>query len=679
MLGALWTTGRSRACSARCCDVRYQIVRRAGEPGAELRHFSVEGAGTEWTSFAMPFAPGEVSPGETLIVETLAGVPVNTQATVAATWDDGSACHAYISAQVTGGQSYRVLTATPSGSVLTVADLLAAVPGDIVRVECSAGLTATVSLRDLLESSTNRARLNNTDSYVLLSQGQHMLDLLAAQNVDTHERCEIQLRWYGGTLLWMDVAFYNGYADLNGMASRSFTAPMFLNGVQKEVRAITHFNRTEWHRAYWSSGGTLYVRQVASEIIASRAVSNYDLTEPPSSAFLDTVRQSTEPMDNGDHQDDLDDTGAQQGLGPMGRWDAACVTSNFDRRACNWALANADGGMAYNYSSIMDSATGEMLSISDRPTFTDQGDIGVGSGWTSGLSPYDAGNTGQPAAHNPSVGYFAYLITGQIAFLKALHGWASFLIFWTNSSSNHTYNARTVRQFYWGSARGVGWSYRTVGDAARFTPDWHYLKPYYKDVVNGNFLKDTAEQALDALGTVEGTGVFTSYRSFFHYFLHQAVARLVCDYGFETGRTWAERLSIYIAGLMGNTGEFNWCFGTAQDHAIASLDAGPKYTTFAQMQANLDNVPAYAQSLAAGSQALADAMEANGEIADNVAGTMTGHATVATGYTSNIRPCVAYLGELGIAGAADCVTQLNTGLQPDYSDTPQFNIVPRAV
>lgn len=664
--------------------MRYHVVRRGGSGsfGTQVAQISVEGSGTEWATFGMPFEVGDVPAGHELAVQTLAGADVPSQGPVQATWDDGTCCHAVISAQLTGGQSYKIVTSAPSGPDLTVADLLAAIPGDIARVNATSGITATMTLRDLLENATNRARLNNTSSYVIVQQGPRMLDLWVAQNLDTHVRVEMQFRWYGGTLIWCDPIVYNGYVNLNGMASRTFTFEFLLNGVQKELRtALAHPNRAMKHGAtgYWSSGGTLYVRHVASELMDSGAVPKYATDTPPTDAFLNSQITSVAPYANGDLDDNLGGTGAHTWLGIVERWWACYLTSNCKRRAWQWGMANSDACMAYQFSSLLDSATGEMLSISDRPTFTAQSPGSLGSGYATGLSPFGNASTGQPASHAMAAGFMAYLTTGQLAHLKSMHGWGCFETFWTASNRNHTYNGATIRKFYYGSIRGAGWNYRTMGQCARFTPDWHYLKSYFVNTVNGNLLRDYSDYgpSYSSIGVVEGSEPITEYRTFMHYHLTSSVCYLVCDLRFELGRPWAEHLSILVAGLMGNTGEYNWCFATAQDRAVAATDAGPYYTTFAQLHADTRNVPSYAQAMTPGSQALADAMEANGDITDNIAGTMTGHATSSTGYPSNIRPCVAYLEALGVTGAAQCWANLNQGLQPDYSEMPQFDIEPR--
>jgi hypothetical protein len=247
--------------------MRYQVVRRGGATatGVEVRHFTAEGTGTQWVTFGLPFASGEVAAGLDLLVQTTAGGAVTSQGVVQATWEDGSCCHAIVSALVTGGQSYRVVTAVPQTGDLTVAGLLAAIPGNIASVTLSGSVTGTMTARDLLESSTNRARINNSSEYLTIEQGPQMLGVVVAQNFDTHLRVSMHLRWYGGTTLWCGYLFENGYATLSGKNSRSYAAVLVLNGVTKATVGLTspvHYGRASWYDAVCAPG-----RQRASLLV----------------------------------------------------------------------------------------------------------------------------------------------------------------------------------------------------------------------------------------------------------------------------------------------------------------------------------------------------------------------------------------------------------------------------
>lgn len=657
--------------------MRYQVVRRGTDTVTQVATFTAEGSGAEWVDFALTFADGEVPSGRKVEVQTSGGSPITGQSSIYAAHGNGSALHVNVAAQVTGGQSYRLVTTAATGTNRTVDDLLAAIAGDIASVTLSGGLTGTVTVRDLLTSATNRARLNNTSSYVITEQGPQKLGLVCARDFDTHLRITLNLRWYGGSLLWCGFLFEDGYLDRNSQNSRSYTATLVLNGVTKLTQAVTHYNRAMWYRPFWSSGGNLYARLNADTLAG---IPYYDPAVEPTEAHLASLNQSVPaPMDTGELASNLGGTGAHDWIGVLSRHDARLITSGMDPRAYRNMLRFHHSAMSYSYASAMDGVTGEMLSLSDRPTYTHQnGATALGTGYFNGLSPQGNASTGQPASHAFSAGFLPYLLTGEWAWMRLMQGWASYMTFWTNTDRNHTFSGVTVRKFYYGSQRGVAWSYRGCGQAGWITPDWHYLKAYFNNTVNGNFARDYADYNSFALGTTDGSEPITQYRSFMHFHMGSAVGYLVCELGFSSGLQFAQHLAEYTAGLLGNTGEYNWCFATAQDHSIASVDAGPRYTTFQQMNDDTRNVPSYAAGQTPGSQALANLMEANGDVVDNVAGTLTGHAGEPDGYPANARPGVSYFAALGVANATDCWNRLNGGTQPDYRNDPQSNIVPRA-
>lgn len=649
--------------------------------------FIAEGSGTEWVTFGHTFLEGQVDSGLSVAVQTNAGADVAHQCDIRAAHDDGSVRHAIITAQVTGGTTYRLGSIGASGNALTVSDLLAAVAGDIASVTLTGGVSGTATVRDLLESATNRAKINNTSSYLILEQGPRMLGVVVAQDFDTHLRVSMHLRWYGGTLLWCDYCIENGYGNLAGGNSRSYTAAFALNGVaagsSQAFSSPAHYNRAMWHRAHWSSGGTLYAKLSASALMASKAFPLYDDSETPSASLLNGAIQSCAPMTNGDFSDNIGSGGAHDWIGLLPRWDAVYFTSDCDERAYNWMLANADAAMSMQHSVLMDSVTGESMSISDRTTIVTQNGegTGLGSGWATGISPFGNTQTGSPATHAPSASYTAYIVTGMWSHMRSMTHWAAGIPAWTPNNRNFTFNSATVRRFHWsGTIRAVAWSYRSCGQAAYILPDSHYLKTYFANLVNGNFSED-ADEYIDnpeyPLGTLPEINGDTEYKTFMHAHLCAAVGYLICDLGFTAGQAFAEHITTLIAGLLGVTGEYCWNFATGEDREVGATDSDTRYTSFAQMNTDTENVPAYAQLLTPGTQAMADAMFSNGDAPSAVAGTLTGNVTSATGYPANYRQAVAYFAALGITGATTCMSRLNGGLQPDYSDEPQFNILPR--
>jgi hypothetical protein len=172
---------------------------------------AVEGSGTQTVTFARVFAAGAVPAGSTITVTDTSNTPLTTHTQIKATHADGSARHAVMTAQLTAGTTYKLRTATPPGGTnLTVAGLLAAISGDIARMDFTAGVTGSAVLRDLLTSSTNRAQ----PGLVLFDQTPGMLGVVVSQNVTQHLRATFYLRWYGGSLMRLQPLLELGYGNL---------------------------------------------------------------------------------------------------------------------------------------------------------------------------------------------------------------------------------------------------------------------------------------------------------------------------------------------------------------------------------------------------------------------------------------------------------------------------------
>ena len=85
-------------------------------------------------------------------------------------------------------------------------------------------------------------------------------------------------------------------------------------------------------------------------------------------------------------------------------------------------------------------------------------------------------------AHQPSLAFVPYLVTGDYYYLEELHFWANW---------NMILAKPDLRQFDkgllgWSQVRAQAWSLRTLGHAAFITPDDHPLKSYFVTRVENN-------------------------------------------------------------------------------------------------------------------------------------------------------------------------------------------------
>lgn len=672
----------------------------AAGSATDVTTFQVLGSGIALVSFAQPFKAGDVVAGKVPIITDTSNNPLaSCQSYIAVNHADGSARHAILAAQVTGGQTYKIRSGVLSGTALTVAGLLAAFAGDPGTVVLTGGVIGTLSLRDILSSATNRA----SGGLVTVESGPKCLSLEFAQDFATHLRVQCQLRWYGGTNLWLDVMPMNGYATLAGSGDKTYTMVVTLNGIQTSSTTLsTHYNKAGWHSENATPGinltrGSLYIQHNAAYIIASGAVSNYDLTRPMDSTFLNGVRQSVAPMAIGDNSPNIDDTGAQAGIGLLSQWGAAYFTSNADQRAYKWVLANEDAAMSYGIF-WLDSATGQPIVAATRPTFILNDGTGLASGYNSSASPFipSANQLGvEPSAHIPPLGYLGYLLTGSRCYLHAMQGSASTAHMWPSSSQNTAFNSQTIRLWHTQQIRAMAWNYRDIGRCAYLTPTADPLAAYWNNCLNGNLANDNAQYGpggsqVNALGVIQNGDGVNNYGAFMHWFYVGSLGHLTTELGLggTNGQNVARFVAKFVAGLLGATDDYPWQRAADSRYPCATANNNASvYASFAALATA--NISSTILATDMGTTAATNAVgsgDANwvAGIRNQINGWQNGAGAAASGepayYFANLQMAAAYLRAINVPGAWKAWYRMTlSGLWPDYSQQPQFSIVPRAL
>jgi hypothetical protein len=657
------------------------------------------GSGSEFVSFAQPFAPHDVPAGSFPIITTTSNVPVaGATAIILSTHPDGSVRHALFAAQLAGNTTYKIRTGTQSGTNKTVADLLAAIPGDIARINASSGISSFATLRDLLTSATNRAA-----GGLEVRATPQFLEIVVAQNLSTHVRATFHVRWFGGTILFVDRIFENGYGNVAGQGDATYATDLLINGVTDfSSSATAHYNHAMWARSGWSSGGTLYVRHNYFYLInRARIFFNFDASNAPSSAFLNTLPQTPPPIcSRGSFwliPDDMNDTGYSDMIGPQTRADAICAISGGDKRAF-MAMRNFHDCLAGFGVGYMSSTDGEHMRVSDYPNSDINNHAGFGTGAFTTSNPLGFVRTSSTVSHAPSPAFIAYMLTGDYRYLREMTAYASAAALWATGAAfgvpnnNRVKNGMTVRLCYSGEIRGIAWFYRNIGETAFALPDDHPSKAYFVNTLLAQFDHDIATYVtatpLSGIGAFQetydwfdpSTGVYAPWE---HAMAPAVMAHVCLDLGFSYGLSFAQWTGKFIAGLFNATREHPFEFAAGYVRKIGP-SPGQFYSTWSQFTANTFNVPTVAQTLESGSQAMANFIFSNAASipqALNYAGAryeIIGDQKGQTYYFANMIPGVAALRELGVQGGERCweLARLS-GNWPDFSQIPQWGILPR--
>lgn len=622
-------------------------------------------------TFGQVFKPGDVANGVGITARTSGGTAIPVQVNAKARNRDGSLRHAVLTLNVpslgaNGADVVTLATGTAdSGTAVSLQSLLAT--SYDANVTLTVGGTAyTASARTALQASP-----------LTWLSGPQVSEWIAKMPVRTagganhpHLTAYFHVRAYAGspiTRVRTDVVIENGWTLVSGSGRFTYDANLTTPGGQSYTRAgITHHGHTRWHKLlWWGTQPTIYVKQDKNYLQDSRAIPKYE-NITPTDAFLNSVRQSINPMENGDQTDNMEDTGFQEGIGPLPQWDAVYAIST-DRRAYNYMLANADGGNAYS-THFRDENTGYPVTIDSHPNSTlADPQASVPQIPEGGSSPFNVISS----AHQPSIGFLPYIVTGDYFYLEEMQFWSSYNQIWTSLEQR----GGTQGYFYDQSLRGQAWAYRSLAQSAYATPDDHALKAYFNTKLQNNITRFNQlyvspggphKNNLGAMYMAEGN---EQYR-FYDYFMSWA-AGYVVDLGFTEAIPFRDYKVKFPIGLMGMASN-EYCFQAAAQYVwrVGPTGSSTFYPDFRTVFTNTAGSAAAGQTC--GSQGMTNALGLSriNEI--------SGGQTEVGYYFANLQPALASAADSGVPGGQEAWQRSElSGLHPDYRNTPIWAIVPR--
>jgi len=648
-------------------------------------------------TFGHAFKAGDVTAGKGLVATLNDGTSIPLQLDAKATHADGSLRHAVVTVVIPSlaagaTQNVRLISSSSStGSALPLADLLASTFDAVVNLNVN-GTSYTASAKNFLQSTTPKVWLSGP----LVSEwivGGPVKTVSGAQHPQL--AAYFHVRAYAGlNRVKVDMVIENNWTLVPNPQDFTYDVNLEVGGSTVfRPAGFTHYAHARWHKqGWWGGDPQLYAKLDTTYLQDSKAIPKY-LELTPTEDFLSSIRQSTAPMMNGDHTAYMDATGGQDGIAILPRWDAVYAVSG-DRRAFNYMMANSDGGAAYSMH-YRDEKTGYPISIDGHP----DADLGGGNGTYTiprGVTqnPY---RESELSSHQPSIAYLPYLVTGDYFYLEEMQFWSAFALAYAGSDARHGRSEYGFKGdgstgiFYDGSLRGQAWAYRSVGQAAAITPNTHALKAYFNAKLLNNLEYDTflygpAGRSPDKtiLGTMVNSWLNTEYRAWQDDF-YTGVMGMLLDLGFNEALPVLEYKVQNAIGRMGEDSSRAYCFQFGPAYTIAM---GPTDTSFykswsevygAQLRqlANTSKESPTPNPGACGSAAMAAWMTAT--LGSNyVINQETGYSDAPDGYYSQMQPALAAAVQLKASGAAAAwaKSQLSV-VKPDYSNAPQWAIIPR--
>jgi hypothetical protein len=409
--------------------------------------------------------------------------------------------------------------------------------------------------------------------------------------------------------------------------------------------SLAHTHHARWHRVVWTGlTRPIHVKHDIDYLIETKAVPNYDRSLTVSASALNSLDTLFDPMDNGGLTSYMPTTGAHSDIGPLPRF-AALYLLTMDWQAKMNTLANGGCGGSYQIH-YRDKGTDLPISMDDYPRMTllgnpidcrDQCFPAVSNGLTQHTPD---------GAHQPSIGYLPYLVSGDLFFLDELQFWANYNMI----RANPNYRGFEQGLLKWGQVRDQGWSLRTLGHTAYITPDIHPLKSYFEEKLNYNIEWYDSAYAQNPNACKLGFIVKGDERPWMDDFVTWAAGCLV-ELDYTKALPFLLYKATYPVGRM--TDPFCWLHAPMYT-SIGKDGNGDYFTNFKDYyDAN------FTDQACSGLQ-------------------MGGSPSSATGYGANMQPGLAICVDARKTGAAEAWTKYETrDPKQDYTGSPQFAVVPR--
>jgi hypothetical protein len=419
-----------------------------------------------WTSFGQAVPQGAATSGLQL-------GSLFTQTDVKTRWPDGSIRFAVVSASVPAAGTYAISPAPIAGGAFTPALPSASVALTIGSATYTAALPA-VSSNDMWLSGG------------LVYEGRTVIAPVSSTDGTAHPflRVIFDTRVYNDGAGRVDVTVEN-VLDKTGATTVTYNVAIALNGQTAFARnSVQHYYLTRWRKLFtFGAAAFAAITPDMKPFYASRALPPYlplvaNLVTAPTGANFDILQRGALTANMPDH-------GGRQELAPYPDWTARYLVHR-DPTQRAFVLANGDLSGSWpvhvrEAESAINSGVGSerLVSLDQRPSiWYDSRAKNNGLDFVHGspMPIIEYGSTvpgaGQSPlipdnAHQPSIAYVPYLLTGD-------RYYAEEMAFWANYAMLRTYPADGVRGsqgiLAYNEVRGYGWGLRNIVDAAAYYP-----------------------------------------------------------------------------------------------------------------------------------------------------------------------------------------------------------------
>jgi hypothetical protein len=502
-LGLLWVSFAAPAAAQAPAPVgKFEIHADASMPARTI-------------SFGQIFAPGAVQRGDHLQV-LVDGRAIPTQADPKAFHADGSVRHAILTVDLPKLSSGKTLDAT-------------VIKGDAAPAAAAAG-TAQIPSLDIILRIKGPDGVVKPVSLNLPAIAQNPKNAVAgfwingplAQErrfvTDVNDRLQVMFDVFtpheGPARI--DVIFHNDWTGIRHDDNFDYDVEMRLAGaVAFQAKGVHQYSFSTWHHLLWSDGKpSVRIVQNLDMLAAAAGVPRYVSDFSIAREFLDQISQAAakvgdRAMEPGIVTSHMPDTGGRMDIGPLPTWAAIdLINPSEDSRKVLLANGDAAGSVPWH---LRDRKTGLPLTIDAHPRLwldSRGGDTVKGilpeafseelHGWTI------------DDAHQPSLSYLPYLLTGSQYYRDELAAQAAYVLLYYDPDFRGQSHGLFIGEHgeAWQQVRGLSWSLRTLATAAFILPGNDPMRGYFDAKLRGNLAKlvqlYVQDRTMKSAGPVEG-------------------------------------------------------------------------------------------------------------------------------------------------------------------------------
>jgi hypothetical protein len=344
-----------------------------------------------------------------------------------------------------------------------------------------------------------------------------------------------------------------------------------------EKAAVVHKYLARWRRVFALDLKEAAVTPDFSVFVAAQAI-------PPYLTTLDAPRRSStgqqfDILQTGDLTVPMNAHGGRPEIAPYPDWTAQYIAH---RRADQLDYVLRHGEAAASWGIHIKEPDGvRLISLDDHPRFwldyRAQGDgrpqSVAATGGLRGMA--EKGDL----AHQPSLAFVPYLITGDRFFLDEMKYWANYCLIGSQPDDYARNEAQGL--LISNEIRGIGWALRNLADAAAFVPDNDPYRRYFAQKLRNNleWLEQYAGSHETPLGTVfgghrkwaedDGRPPYVFIALWEHIYVAWAVDRAM-QLGFAPGSAFRDRVAQFQLRLFTSEGEgFDRSFAASYVLAVA--------------------------------------------------------------------------------------------------------------